>query len=180
MANLPAVVNVDRHREEVLLLLVTNKRRLEPEHSLGKMQGPRVLELQVEPRWQRDRPAQAILQALRRKVQADHVERDVPAPIHSVGQQAIDQRGSVTGELRTGMLGDRLGIKGQAHDLRLAGGSSARQHQVIDLRLDLVPQAAGDLRVTPQKLLEWRVRTFDYMLINTASICLLLQRTTAH
>ncbi len=119
MAHLAAVVHVDRHGQEVLLLLVAHERRLEPENRLGKMQGPRLLELQLESRRQRDRAARLILQTLRREVQADHVQHEVPAPIHGIGQQAIDQRRPVTGKLRAGMLGDRLGIEGQAHDLRL-------------------------------------------------------------
>ena len=38
VAHLPAVVQVDRHRQEVLLLLVADERRLEPENRLGEMQ----------------------------------------------------------------------------------------------------------------------------------------------
>ena len=180
MAHLAAVVHVDRHRQQVLLLLVAHKRRLEPEDGLGKMQGPRLLELQLEPRRQRDRAAQAILQTLRREVQADHVEHDVPAPIDGIGQQAVDQRGPIAGELCTGMFGDRLGIKGQADDLRLSGGGPAWQHQVVDLRLDLVPQAAGDLRVTAEKLFERRVRRCQLRFHECSSIRVLLGRTTAH
>ena len=67
MAHLPAVVHVDRHRQQVLLLLVAHKRRLEPEDGLGEMQWPRVLELQLKSRRQRDRAAEAIFQALRQQ-----------------------------------------------------------------------------------------------------------------
>ena len=104
----------------------------------------------------------------------------MPAPIHGVGQQAIDQRRPVAGELRTGMLGDRLGIKGQAHDLRLAGGGSARQHQVVDLRLDLVPQAAGDLRVISEKLFKRRVRSARLRFHECSLIRVLLDAPQAH
>ena len=57
MANLPAMVNVDRHRQEVLLLLVADERRLEPENRLGKVQSPRPLHLSSKPE-RRDRAAQ--------------------------------------------------------------------------------------------------------------------------
>src|SRR5206468_4175637 len=54
------------------------------------------------------------------------------------------------------MLGDRLGIEDQAHQLRLPGGVLARQHQVVDLRLDLIPHPTGDFHVAAQELLQRR------------------------
>ena len=63
--------------------------------------------------------------------------------IHGIRQESVDQRSTVAGKLGLGMLRDRLGIKGDPHDLGLSITVPGRQHQVVDLRLDLVPHAAG-------------------------------------
>ncbi len=152
MSDLAAVVHVDRHGQQILLLLVADERRLEPEDRLGEVQGPRALDLQGESCRQRDRAAQSVFHALRRQVQAGQIQLEMPAAVDGVGQEAIDQRRPVGGQLRAGMLGDRLGIEDQADHLRLAGGLSTRQHQVVDLGLDLVPHPTGDLRVIAEEL----------------------------
>ena len=44
---------------------------------------------------------------------------DAPAPLDGVGQQPVDQRRAEAGELGPGVFGERLGVEGDPHDLRL-------------------------------------------------------------
>jgi hypothetical protein len=155
---LAAVVQVDGHWQEFLLLLVADERRLEPEDRLREVQGPDAPQAQLRARRQRQGAADAPLQALRREVQADQEQLGVAAACDGVLQQAIDQGGPVAGQLRAGVLRDRLRVEGDAHHLRLRGGpalglAASGQHQVVDLRLHLVPHPPDDFGVVAQESL---------------------------
>ncbi len=98
------------------------------------------------------------MQPRRGKVETDHVENDAAGVLDGIRQEPVDQRITAAGKLCPGMLGYCLGIERDPHDRGLSSSVAGRQHQVVNLRLDLVPHAAGDLRVIAQELLQWRKR----------------------
>lgn len=61
MADLTAMMHVDRDGQEILFLLVADESCFKPKHGLGKVHRPAVIKLVLETLRKRDRPPNPVL-----------------------------------------------------------------------------------------------------------------------
>src|SRR5215469_17137840 len=98
--------------------------------------------------------AEARFQALGMEVQPDTVEPSTAPSFGGVGQKAVEQRRSKTGQLGLGMVRQGFGVERYSCDFR-------SNKKVIDPWLDLVPGAIASFHIISDKLLQRRGRLYQ-------------------
>src|SRR5215468_4128769 len=153
MPDLPQAVQIDAHQQDLFFLLIADKGGPEPEQGLRKVHRPHALDAHDGGRRKPDRLAEARFQALGMEVQPDTVEPSTAPSFGGVGQKAVEQRRSKTGQLGLGMVRQGFGVERYSCDFR-------SNKNVIDPWLDLVPGAIASFHIISDKLLQRRGRLY--------------------
>jgi hypothetical protein len=110
-------MQVHGNRQDLLFLLITDERGLEPEDGLGKVQRPGPLDGQLQSFGRTESAPNAAAQIMWRKIQTAQVRLRTAPPLHGTAQETVDQRRAQTGKLCPGVFRDCLGVEGNPQDV---------------------------------------------------------------